>query len=104
MVSLVNIFTKWCSKDIEKVNLFVSKCNMPKEIHRSVRKLDVLAYMKVSEYRTFLYCLSIVILKDTLPVQAYYHFLHLFCAITISSNEKHFKFLSITGQNATNFC
>lgn len=87
--------TKWCSKDIEKVNLFLSKCSMPKEIHRSVRKLDVLAHWKGSEYRTFLYYLSIVILKDTLPVQAYYHFLHLFCAITICSNEKHFKFLSI---------
>lgn len=79
--------TKWCSKDIEKVNLFLSKCSMPKEIHRSVRKLDVLAHWKGSEYRTSSH--------NTLPVQAYYHFLHLFCAITICSNEKHFKFLSI---------
>lgn len=41
------------------------------------------------------YYLSIIILKDTLPTQAYYHFLHLFCAVTICSNEQHFKFLSI---------
>ncbi|RVE41714.1 hypothetical protein evm_013645 [Chilo suppressalis] len=87
--------TKWCSQDIEKVNDFLTKCSLPKEIHRSVRKLDVLAHWKGSEYRTFFYYLGIVILKDTLPSQAYYHFLLLFCAVTICSNEKYFKFLSI---------
>ena len=95
--------TKWCSRDIEKVNIFLSNCRMPKEIHRSVRKLDVLAHWKGSEYRTFFYYLSFVILKDTLPFQAYYHFLLLFCAITICSNEYHFKFLSIAEKNLTKF-
>lgn len=45
--------TKWCSRDIEKVNKFLSTCLMPKEIHRAVRKVDVLAHWKGSEYRTF---------------------------------------------------
>lgn len=74
---------KWCGRDIEKVNEFLSQCTMPKEIHRSVRKIDVLAHWKGSEYRTFLYYLCFVILQDTLPIQRYHYFLHLFCAITI---------------------
>lgn len=87
--------TKWSARDIEKINSFLSQCKMPTEIHRSVRTIDVLAHWKGSEYRSFLYYHSIIILKYLLNSDAYFHFLHLYCAITICSNEKHFKFLRI---------
>lgn len=101
--NLGKYITKWCSKDIERVNDFLTKCRMPKEIHRSVRTVIVLSNWKGSEYRTFFYYLSLVILKDALPSQAYYHFLHLFCSITICSNEKHFKFLTIAEKMLEHF-
>lgn len=45
--------TKWSARDIYEVNNFLSECQMPAEIHRSVRSLDVLAHWKGSEYRCF---------------------------------------------------
>ncbi|RVE53676.1 hypothetical protein evm_001568 [Chilo suppressalis] len=90
--------TKWSARDIEKINSFLSKCRMPTEIHRSVGTIDVLAHWKGSEYRTFLYYHSIIILKYVLNYDAYFHFLNLYCAIRICSNEKHFIFLQIADQ------
>lgn len=87
--------TKWCARDIEKFSQFMTSCRMPKEIHRSVRTIDVLAHWKASEFRTFLYYLSFIILKDLLCTDAYHHFLLFFCAITIFSNVKHFRFLRL---------
>lgn len=94
--------TKWCARDISNVTQFLLSCKMPKEIHRSVRALDVLAYWKASEYRTFLLYLSIIILKHTLCSNAYHHFLTFFCAITICSNEKYFNYLPV-GEKLLNY-
>lgn len=72
--SFGNYRTKWCAKDIDTVSRFLENCKMPVEIHRSVRGLDVLCHWKGTEYRTFLYYLGVVILKDVLPVDVYQHF------------------------------
>lgn len=95
--------TKWSARDIEKINSYLSQCKMPSEIHRSVRTIDVLAHWKGSEYRSFLYYHSIIILKYVLNSDAYSHFLNLYCAIRICSNEKHFQFLRIAEQMLEHF-
>lgn len=68
---------------------------MPSEIHRSVRGLDVLCHWKGTEYRTFLYYLGVVILKEVLPLDAYQHFLKIFCAITICSSKIYSNFFDL---------
>ncbi|CAH2225546.1 jg22545, partial [Pararge aegeria aegeria] len=95
--------TKWSASDIAKVDNFLNDCEMPTEIHRSVRSLDILKHWKGSEFRSFLYYLSLVILKEVLKEEAYTHFMHFFCAITICSIEKHFKFLQIAEEMLAHF-
>lgn len=90
-----NYSTKWCARDIQQISDYLIKCKMPSEIHRAVRSLDVLAYWKGTEYRTFLFYIGIVILKKFLAVDVYHHFLLLFCAITICSTKAFTHFLPL---------
>lgn len=87
--------TKWSARDIDKVSSFLSKCQLPKEIHRSVRTIEVLAHWKASEFRSFLFYLSFIILQHVLSPEAYNHFLSFFCAITICSSAKYTHFLRL---------
>lgn len=77
--------TKWGAQTIKKVSDFLISCRKPKEIHRAIRSVEVLAHWKASEYRTFLYYLSFIILQhnDVMCADAYHHFLNFFCAITM---------------------
>lgn len=95
--------TKWCSRDITKVSNFLIVCKMPTEIHRSVRSLEVLAHWKGSEFRTFLYYLSFIILKDVLCYEAFYHFMCFFCAITICSHKQYFAYLQLAEEMLKHF-
>lgn len=95
--------TKWNAQTIAKVNSFLIDRKMPKEIHRSVRSVDVLAHWKGSEYRCFFYYLSFIILKETLRTEPYNHFMHLYCAITICSNERYFPLLRVAEEMLTHF-
>lgn len=79
--------TKLCSRDIERVSAFLNETRLPSEIHRSMRGLNHLAHWKASEFRTFFYYLSIIILPQVLNAEAFSHFLFLFCGITICSHE-----------------
>lgn len=85
--SLHLIDLKWRAKDIEVVTNFLNKCKLPSEIHRAVRGLEYLAFWKGSEYRTFLFYLSIIILPDVQTSAIFSHFLKLYCGITICSTE-----------------
>lgn len=87
--------TKWCTRDIYIVNTFLKQCKMPSEIHRAVRQLDTLAYWKATEFRTFFFYLSVVILPDVLNHDVMEHFLLLYCAITICSTPKYKNFLPL---------
>ncbi|XP_049703545.2 uncharacterized protein LOC110377675 [Helicoverpa armigera] len=87
--------TKWCARDITKVNEFLMKSRMPSEIHRSIRSLDCLAHWKGSEFRTFLHYLSIIVLIDVLHEDVYQHFLMFFCAATICSVSRYSTYLPI---------
>ncbi|XP_047037898.1 uncharacterized protein LOC124643091 isoform X2 [Helicoverpa zea] len=95
--------TKWSAREIDIVNSFLLNCQMPKEIHRSMRSVDVLAHWKGSEYRSFFYYLSVIILNHVLKPEPFYHFLNLFCAITICSNEKHLPLLPIAEKMLEDF-
>jgi len=90
-----NYRSKLCAKDISKVSMFLEHCKMPCEIHRSVRSLEVLCHWKGSEYRTFLFYLGVVILKDVLSPDVYCHFLTFFCAITICSSKFYTHFFDL---------
>lgn len=59
----------------------------PREIHRSVRKLNDLKYWKGTEFRSFLLYFGVVVLKRFLPEEVYNHFLILICAVTICYSE-----------------
>lgn len=83
--NFANYKTKWRARDSEEISFFLLQCKMPSEIHRAVRGLNVLAHWKGLEFRTFLYYISVVILKYYLPLDAYEHFLLFFCAVTICS-------------------
>ncbi|CAH2207551.1 jg27715, partial [Pararge aegeria aegeria] len=87
--------TKWSARDTELVSIFLHKCKLPSEIHRSVRGLDCLSHWKASEYRSFLFYLSIVILPDVLSHDAFSHFLAFFCGITICSSKNYSHFLPL---------
>lgn len=93
--NLGNLITKWPAREIGKVSQFLLCCQMPKEIHRSVRSLKDLSHWKGSEFRTFLLYLSFVILKDVLDNAAYHHFLLFFSAVTICTSETHFQLLPV---------
>lgn len=87
--------TKWRASDINTVTTFLESCKLPSEIHRTVRGLDCLAYWKASEYRSFFFYLSIVILPEVLSPSAFTHFLMLYCGITICSNKSYLMYLPL---------
>lgn len=78
------------------VTQFLSMCQLPSEIHRSVRGLDEVHFWKASEFRSFLYYLSVIILPHVLSVEAYQHFLTLFCAVTICSSNEYKSLLDLS--------
>lgn len=88
--------TKWPAQTTNDVsNHLKNECHMPAEFHRKMRSLDIIGRWKGTELRTFLHYIGPVVLKDNLPIEAYEHFLLLFCAVTICSSKQHFKILSV---------
>lgn len=78
------------SEKLESFNKF-----KPSELHRTIRKLDVLKYWKGTEYRQFLLYFSPVILKNFLPQDIYNHWIVLVCAVTIVSSSAYSKYIHI---------
>lgn len=76
---------KWKANNIAAINLKLKNlvCHKPREIHRSVRNLDVLAFWKGTELRSFLLYYGMVVLKGDLEENEYKHFLLLVCATHI---------------------
>lgn len=92
--SFRNSETNWPTKiTVEISDFLVTKCKMPKEIHRAVRGLDCLKHWKGTEYRTFLHYVGIVALKKHTSHEVYQHFLLLFCAVTICASRKYLHLL-----------
>lgn len=93
-----NYRTKWSAKTTAEVSQRLKQMKMPAEIHRSVRGLDCLAHWKGTEYRTFFYYISIVVLKPVLPSDIYEHFLVLYCAVTICSSKVYDQLLDLANE------
>lgn len=68
---------------------------MPTDIHRSVRSLNLFKFWKGTEFRSLLLYVGIVVLKPVLRKEEYEHFLKLFCAVTICSNDKYLMHIDI---------
>lgn len=90
----------WNKRDIFEINNLLLQINnqKPKEIHRSVRKLDDIKFWKGTEFRSFLLYFGAVVLKKFVPPDVYTHFLHLVCAVTICHSDVYKKYLHIAGK------
>lgn len=80
-----------------------TNCRLPREIHRQMRGLDVLAHWKGVECRSFLLYVGIVCLKDVLPEKGYDHFLLLVCAVRICECFHFRSFLPIAREFLEDF-
>lgn len=89
--------TKFSSRDMEIISKLIDTTNdnLPKEIHRRSRSLEVVGFWKATEFRTFLLKTGPVVLQDILPMEAYNHFMLLHCAVTICSCEFFLKYSEI---------
>lgn len=85
---------KWNDSDMSKMNTFLERCNRqkPNDIHRAIRNLHCYKFWKGTEFRTFLMYVGVVILKETLAIEEYNHFLKLFCAVRLCSHDKYLKY------------
>lgn len=93
-----NYRAKWSAKTTAEISSRLKQLKMPTEIHRSVRGLDCLAHWKGTEFRTFFYYISIVVLKPVLPPDIYEHFLVLYCAVTICSSKIYNNLLDLANE------
>lgn len=92
-----NFMVKLSAKDISDITFSLKRADQsrPKELHRTIRGLDVFNFWKATEFRTFLLKVGPVVLYGKLSSIAYNHFLMLHCAITICSSSHFFKILKI---------
>lgn len=82
---------RFSSADMENVNKLLGQANQekPSEIHRAIRSLNMLSDWKGTEYRTFLLYIGMVVLKDILISEEYFHFLKLCCAVALCSSNSY---------------
>ncbi|XP_049293914.1 uncharacterized protein LOC125769291 [Anopheles funestus] len=80
---------KWTPRSKETVSRFLLRMQLPSEVHRRMRHLKHIAFWKGSEYRTFLYYASVVVMKDYMDCKTYSHFQLYFCGVTIFSSSAH---------------
>lgn len=80
---------KWNKNKIRDVSCLLESCQkyMPTDIHRAIRNLNCLRKWKGLEFRTMLLYVGMVVFKDALSEDEYYHFLTLCCAVRICSSE-----------------
>uniref|UniRef100_A0A453YZC7 Transposase domain-containing protein n=1 Tax=Anopheles gambiae TaxID=7165 RepID=A0A453YZC7_ANOGA len=73
-----------------QINFITAKLlniKLPAEIHRKFRPLFDIKHWKGSEFASFLFYGSFVVLKDSIPEEQYNHFMLFFCSITLLSTE-----------------
>lgn len=97
---------KWTSADIALMNQLLKQCDseMPSDIHRRVRVLDYIKFWKGTELRTFLLYVGIVVLRQTLRREEYEHFLQLYCAVTLCSNDQYLKYIDLIEELFLEYC
>lgn len=88
---------KWPKSRVDAVSDILIALNeqMPSDIHRSIRGLNVLKYWKGLEFKTFSLYIGMVVLRYDLIPREYNHFLKLVCAITICSCSAYKKYIPV---------
>uniref|UniRef100_A0A182PU95 Uncharacterized protein n=1 Tax=Anopheles epiroticus TaxID=199890 RepID=A0A182PU95_9DIPT len=71
------------------ISEFLINVQLPSEIPRQLRGLNVVRFWKGSEFRSYLHYVSPVLMEEFLNEKAYCHFLLYFCAMTIFSSSFH---------------
>lgn len=95
---------KLSAYNIMQVSTFLTtNCRLPREIHRQMRGLDVLAHWKGVECRSFLLYVGIVCLKGMLPEKGYENFLLLVCASHICECFHFHRFLPLAREFLKDF-
>ena len=79
----------WSKGQKQAISEFLISVQLPSEIHRKLRGLNVIRYWKGTEFRSYLLYVSPVLMEDVLPEKAYCHFLLYFCGVTIFSSSFH---------------
>uniref|UniRef100_A0A182PWY7 Transposase domain-containing protein n=1 Tax=Anopheles epiroticus TaxID=199890 RepID=A0A182PWY7_9DIPT len=82
-------FNRWTPRQKEAVNKFLSQTRLPSEVNRPLRSFRLAHFWKATEWRSFLHYVSIAVLKDFMPCNAFNHFLLYFCSVTIFSSSSH---------------
>lgn len=80
---------KWSKNTIANASKLLESYQkyMPVDMHRALRNLDCVKKWKGVEYRTILIYVGMVLLKDILNDEEYYHFLTICCAVRICMCE-----------------
>lgn len=92
-----NYKTKFSAMDIRQISEknIKTRETKPSEINRSSRSLSCVHFWKATEFRTFLFKIGPVVLRDHLSEEAYNHFLAFFCATTICSSNDLLPFIDV---------
>ncbi|XP_035792098.1 uncharacterized protein LOC118466621 [Anopheles albimanus] len=81
-------FKKWNSKDVETMDKIIQGIKLPCEFNRRYpTPIEKLADWNGREFATFLNYVGVAVLKEFLNYEEYKHFLNLFTAATIWSNN-----------------
>ena len=95
--------TKLSSLQITEFSNILLSIQLPSETHRKIRGLDCLKHWKGSEFNNFLHYAGVVVLKKFLSSDAYVHFLHLFCSITMLSSDVYKQNWHVAGKMLETF-
>ncbi|XP_053664208.1 uncharacterized protein LOC128713372 [Anopheles marshallii] len=79
--------TRWSDQTFVHISSLLKSITFPSEVHRKLRGLEDLKHWKGSEFSSFLFYASIVVLRGNISAEAYQHFMLYFVAITLLSSN-----------------
>lgn len=87
----------WAVRDVPEISADLVKFNTtrPRDIHRSIRKLDVIKHWKGTEFRAILLYVGVVVFRNHLPDADYELFKTLFAAVTICTTNAYKSYLPL---------